>query len=81
MGSREHENAAACPPEGVRIQCPDGRVVACDVLRDPDGDRDGNAMWVAVPRESLPDPSSGLTLLADVLPGKTVLGFALPLPD
>jgi hypothetical protein len=69
-------------PSGVRIQRPDGRQIPCGVLRDPDGDEDGCAMWLAVPLEPLTvTPGPGWLILADELPGKTILGLELPVTD
>jgi hypothetical protein len=70
-------------PQGVRINCPGGQTIACDVLRDPDGDRDGLAHWIVVPREPVPDidpgDGEGFSVSADLLPGKTSLGLEVPL--
>jgi hypothetical protein len=38
------------PPTDVRLIRTDGTVIPCDVIRDPDGDRDGLTYWVAVPQ-------------------------------
>jgi hypothetical protein len=61
-------------PENVRIVI-DGREYPCDMLRDPDLDRDGLAAWVAVPREPLPPAGRDMTLRAGMLPGNTMLVF------
>lgn len=69
-------------PQGVRIVCPDGREVACDVLRDPEQDRDGLAVWLAVPREPVPELSSfddRFGVKADMMPGRSELVVSLPL--
>lgn len=72
------------PPAGVRIVVEDGRVYPCDVLRDPDGDKDRMAMWVAVPREPVPPLPDGSWHLDGVLPPRSMLGVRLevivPLP-
>jgi hypothetical protein len=70
---RIRRKQAAQAPEGVRVRRADGTIVECDVLRDPDQDRDGCAMWIAVPREPLDINTGAFALLADVLPGKTIL--------
>ena len=76
-------------PSGVRIIAPDGREYPCDVLRDPDGDEDGCAMWIAVPREEIPVVLGmrglmGWEVAADVLPGRSILSvrhqMAVPIP-
>jgi hypothetical protein len=64
-------------PTGVRIVAPDGREFPCDVLRDPDGDEDGCAMWVAVPREELPLAGPGWVVAADMLPGHSILSVRI----
>jgi hypothetical protein len=69
------------PPVGLRLVLDDGRVIPCDVLRDPDLDRDGCAAWVVVPR----DPDLIVTmrgaLEADVIPARTSLHFRLRVRD
>lgn len=45
-------------PEDVRLVI-DGREYPCDVLRDPDQDRDGLAAWVCVSRDPLPPAWGG----------------------
>jgi hypothetical protein len=67
-GARAAQNAEE-PPSGVRLVAPDGRVILCDTLRDPDG----CAMWIAVPREEIPLMGPGWTLAADALPAKSIL--------
>jgi hypothetical protein len=80
MGLRKRRQEEA--PVNVRIKCPDGRDIPCGVLRDPDGDENGCAMWVAVPLEPLTlTEIPGWAILADALPGKTILGLQLPLTD
>lgn len=66
------------PPENVRIVIGD-REYPCDVLRDPDQDRDGCAAWVTVPREPLPDDYRlhQVEIRAAVLPARTLLCFSL----
>lgn len=52
-----------------------GRAIPCDVLRDPDRDRRGETVWIAVPSEPVPirpgDPLPELT--ATVLPDGCLL--------
>ncbi len=65
-------------PRGVRLVI-NGRVYPCDVLRDPDRDRDGLTAWSVVAREKLPpiDPAvDSLAVLSDVLPGMCLLDVA-----
>jgi hypothetical protein len=71
------------PPQGVCVVAPDGREFPCDVLRDPDGDVDGCAMWHAVPREDLPPMGVGWMLKADVIPARSVLDLRITavMPD
>jgi hypothetical protein len=59
-------------PENVRLVI-DGKEYPCDVLRDPDQDRDGCAAWVAVPREPLPPAGEDVCLRAGMLPAKSLL--------
>lgn len=63
-------------PEGVVLHVA-GREYPCDMLRDPDHDKDGVAAWVAVPREALPASTDGMTMTAAVLPAMTSLIFRL----
>ena len=55
-------------PQGVRFVYSDGTVYEADVLRDPDRDHDGCAMWIAVPRDTLPMRDEFPRIEADVLP-------------
>lgn len=66
-------------PEGARVRRGDGSAVECDMLRDRDGDRDGCAMWLAVAREPFEFDPGGDHLEVDMLPGRTIIGFRLPL--
>lgn len=61
-------------PENVRLVI-DGREYPCDVLRDPDQDRDGCAAWVAVPREPLPPSGESMSVRAGMLPARSLLVF------
>jgi hypothetical protein len=65
-------------PENVRFVI-DGREYPCDVLRDPDQDRDGCAAWVAVPRGPLPQAGEDVSVRAGELPAKSLLVFDLGL--
>ena len=53
------------------------------MLRDPGGDHDGCAMWLAVARERFEFDPDADKLEVDMLPGRTIVGFRLPLasPD
>lgn len=64
--------AFAEAPENVRLVI-GGREYPCDVLRDPEQDDDGCAAWVVVPRGKLPPYGPGMSVLASVLPAKTLL--------
>jgi hypothetical protein len=72
--------AFAAAPEGVVLHA-GGRDYPCDVLRDPDQDKDGVAAWVAVPRDSLPAVTGGMTVTAAVLPAMTGLILCLNTED
>jgi hypothetical protein len=73
--------AAEVAPEGVRIITPSGVVIACDVLRDPDGDTDGCAAWLVVPHKELPADLGSWQVTADMLPGKSILCLSVPVPE
>ena len=65
------------PPENVRLELADGRIVSCGVVREPAEDKDGMTAWMAVPLEPL-DISTvkeGGAVLVDVLPPKTIICF------
>jgi hypothetical protein len=64
-------------PEGVRIVLADGSEIPCDVLRDPEQDHDGMAVWVVVPQQSW-TPQDGDLLKMAVLPAHTSLVFGGP---
>ena len=65
------------PPEGVRLVLADGARVPCGVLRDPGQDKDGCAMWVAVPIEEPAGRPVGVE--ADVIPGRAMLSVRVEL--
>lgn len=69
------------PPRGVRLVLPDGTEVPCDVLREPDEDRDGCTAWIAVPQVPGVLLEHGCHLRADVLPAKTALIVRASVPD
>lgn len=61
------------PPLGVILHYR-GRAIPCDVLRDPDLDRRGETVWVAVPSEPVTfQPGETPELTATVLPDGCLL--------
>ena len=72
MRLRPRRRREDLPPEGVCLIADDGTVIPCDVLRDPDQDKDGCAAWVAVPRKPVP-PGMGIAPKAALLPPRTSL--------
>jgi hypothetical protein len=64
-------------PEGVRIRRGDGSTVDCGMLRDPDGDRDGCAMWLAVPVQHI-GIKPGDSLEVGMLPARSIIRVGLP---
>jgi hypothetical protein len=71
------------PPEGVRLKCQDGRVIECDVVRDPGFDRPPGhpsghvTYWRAVPREEV--QLGTFELEVDVTPAHTAIWVDVPL--
>jgi hypothetical protein len=60
-------------PEGVRIRRGDGSTVDCDMLRD----RDGCAMWLAVPVQHI-GIKPGDSLEVGMLPARSIIRVDVP---
>lgn len=65
------------PPENVRLELADGRIIPCGVVREPAEDADGMTAWIAVPLEHLgqEEIAQGGAVLMDMLPPKTIVCF------
>ena len=65
-------------PRGVRIRHLSGDATECEIIRDPESDRDGATAWLAkLPPHIALDPDAGDQLEADYLPGNSILGIAI----
>lgn len=64
-------------PRGVRIECEDGTVVRCGVVRDPSGDSGGNVHWIAHPLKPYV-LKAGDKISIDLLPANASMSFSLP---
>jgi len=60
-------------PTGVRLISPGGRIVPCDVIREPDQDQNGYTTWLAVPRERVSLVLGEWRMAADMLPARSHL--------
>lgn len=69
---------AGPPPRGVRLVAPDGTVIPCDVLYDPDRDENGVKTWVAVPVAEVSWTAGDWNLEAVLLPEFTALVLEVP---
>lgn len=74
---------APLAPRGVQLRCQDGRVIECDVARDPGFDRPaGHPMgeityWRAIPREEVALGTFETTI--EALPPHTGIWVDIPL--
>jgi|HubBroStandDraft_2_1064218.scaffolds.fasta_scaffold343270_2 hypothetical protein len=65
-------------PRGVRIRHLAGDTTECEIVRDPESDRDGDTAWLArLPPDTVFDPAAGDRIEADYLPGRSILGIAI----